>query len=622
MSVDNDTVDIRVLSQLPEPHSTLSFDNLPASTTVRALKHHVLQALPSRPQPEVQRLICRGRLLTRDGDTLLDILGRETIQSREPQSIHLVIRDTSQPSAPSPAPGTRATASADASNPPPVPPGIAQLIGRPPSVPAFGAPGAQPTVIIAGGAPPQGVAAPVPLPLGFGPAANLAGVQQMAMENHRRAHEAFVNWQRQQQQQQQQLQQQQQQQQSAGANTLAVSNAATPLDPTARLSTPSSTAPNLEQQYQGSATHTGVPSSALADNTQAPTANPTQNAQAPVTNAAPPTLPHQNQRWTFTFNASNMPVQQQAGFNPFMMPPPMMFGYPGMPFTVPTPPSVAPIIEGNPLENLDILQNQLEQLAVQVRRFVNDRLSSAASSEAQFRIRLHTLITTRNAQQEQINGIMAFGPRHNQRPLSPEDVAALQDRNDNFRRTVRGIVEVLDRLSEASRSQAAATAVPGVTIESSNARNTSSAAAVDQQAVSAYLLSGPTGPNAIVYTPSGTFASIPQAPGAVNNLTPSVSHASFQEAFRNLRYASRQATRAPSRNQNPGTEAQDNANAQPDVAQPQPQLQQQNDAGQQQLMLQQPFQPQGLQAAPNNNAPAAAADNGMDLGLAPFFRAL
>jgi len=466
------------------------------------------------------------------------------------------------------------------------------------------------------------VAAPVPLPLGFGPAANLAGVQQMAMENHRRAHEAFVNWQRQQQQQQQQLQQQQQQQQSAGANTLAVSNAATPLDPTARLSTPSSTAPNLEQQYQGSATHTGVPSSALADNTQAPTANPTQNAQAPVTNAAPPTLPHQNQRWTFTFNASNMPVQQQAGFNPFMMPPPMMFGYPGMPFTVPTPPSVAPIIEGNPLENLDILQNQLEQLAVQVRRFVNDRLSSAASSEAQFRIRLHTLITTRNAQQEQINGIMAFGPRHNQRPLSPEDVAALQDRNDNFRRTVRGIVEVLDRLSEASRSQAAATAVPGVTIESSNARNTSSAAAVDQQAVSAYLLSGPTGPNAIVYTPSGTFASIPQAPGAVNNLTPSVSHASFQEAFRNLRYASRQATRAPSRNQNPGTEAQDNANAQPDVAQPQPQLQQQNDAGQQQLMLQQPFQPQGLQAAPNNNAPAAAADNGMDLGLAPFFRAL
>ena len=73
MSVDNDTVDIRVLSQLPEPYSTLSFDNLPASTTVRALKHHVLQALPSRPQPEVQRLICRGRLLTRDGDTLLDI---------------------------------------------------------------------------------------------------------------------------------------------------------------------------------------------------------------------------------------------------------------------------------------------------------------------------------------------------------------------------------------------------------------------------------------------------------------------------------------------------------------------------------------------------------------------
>lgn len=632
MSVDNDTVDIRVLSQLPEPHSILSFDNLSARTTVIGLKHHILRALPSRPQPEVQRLICRGRLLTRDGDTLFDVLGRETIQSREPQSIHLVIRDTTQPSVPSPASGTHATLPANAANPPPVPPGIAQLIGRPPSVPAFGPPGAQPTIVIAGGAPPQGLAAPVPLPLGFGPTANLAGVQQMAVENHRRAHEAFVNWQRQQQHQQQQLQQAQQQQQqqgSAGANTLAVSGAGTPLDPTARVNTPSSTAPTLEQQQQGSATHATVPSSAPAANTQAPAANPTQTAQA-ITNAAPPALPHQNQRWTFTFNASNMPMQQQAGFNPFMMPQPMMFGYPGMPFNVPTPPSTAPIIEGSPIENLDILQGQLEQLASDLRSLVHDRismpnlstahLSNAASPEAQLRTRLHTLITTRNAQQEQINSIMAVGPRHNQRPLSPEEVAALQDRNDSFRRTVRSTVEGLDRLSEATRSQSAATAVPAAATESSNATSTSSTAAVDQQAVSVYLLSGLSGPNAIVYTPSGTFASIPQAPAATNNLTPSVSHASFQEAFRNLRYASRQATRAPSRNQNPTAEPQDNANAQPDVAQPQPQ--QQNDAGQQQLMLQQPFQPQGLPAVPNNHAPAAAADNGMDLGLAPFFRAL
>ncbi|KAK4191412.1 hypothetical protein QBC35DRAFT_470799 [Podospora australis] len=79
---------------------TLRFHDLPAATTVREVKHRIRDALPSRPNDDQMRLIHRGRLLSRDTDTLLDIFGRDIIQSTDRQTLHLALRDlVSQPSA-------------------------------------------------------------------------------------------------------------------------------------------------------------------------------------------------------------------------------------------------------------------------------------------------------------------------------------------------------------------------------------------------------------------------------------------------------------------------------------------------------------------------------------------
>lgn len=55
----------------------LNFPHLPATTTVNELKTKIRDALPSKP--ESQRLIYRGRLISRDTDTMLDVFGQETV---------------------------------------------------------------------------------------------------------------------------------------------------------------------------------------------------------------------------------------------------------------------------------------------------------------------------------------------------------------------------------------------------------------------------------------------------------------------------------------------------------------------------------------------------------------
>lgn len=92
---DNDaqTVIVRVLSQLPDPHSSISFLPLPASLTIAELKQKIRDVLPTKPLPENQRLIYRGRPLTRETDTLLSTFGQEVIRQNEVQSLHLVVRE-------------------------------------------------------------------------------------------------------------------------------------------------------------------------------------------------------------------------------------------------------------------------------------------------------------------------------------------------------------------------------------------------------------------------------------------------------------------------------------------------------------------------------------------------
>ncbi len=74
-------LDLNVLSPSTEVERSLLLPALPASTTVLQLKLKIRELIPSRPQPERQRLIYRGRVLTRDNDSLFVVFGRENVSS-------------------------------------------------------------------------------------------------------------------------------------------------------------------------------------------------------------------------------------------------------------------------------------------------------------------------------------------------------------------------------------------------------------------------------------------------------------------------------------------------------------------------------------------------------------
>jgi hypothetical protein len=78
-AVDEQTVNVQVLSPSVGVTRPLLFPSLAASTTVKQLKHKIRQTLPLRPADENQRLIHRGRAIVRESDTLLDIFGADAV---------------------------------------------------------------------------------------------------------------------------------------------------------------------------------------------------------------------------------------------------------------------------------------------------------------------------------------------------------------------------------------------------------------------------------------------------------------------------------------------------------------------------------------------------------------
>ncbi|KAF5018731.1 hypothetical protein F66182_9290 [Fusarium sp. NRRL 66182] len=126
-AVDEQTINLQVVSPSVGVNRPLLFPALAANTTVKQLKDRIRQSLPLRPADEQQRLIHRGRAITRESDTLLDIFGADALRTPDQQTIHLVIRDSqsSTPTiptmtapAPAPARGPSPTASAPPTNPP------------------------------------------------------------------------------------------------------------------------------------------------------------------------------------------------------------------------------------------------------------------------------------------------------------------------------------------------------------------------------------------------------------------------------------------------------------------------------------------------------------------------
>ncbi|PHH79811.1 hypothetical protein CDD82_2167 [Ophiocordyceps australis] len=89
-------VNLQVVSPSVGVTRPLLFPELPATTTIKQLKDRIRQTLPLQPADDNQRLIHRGRALLRDSDSLLDVLGSEALRTSERQTIHLVIRDTSE----------------------------------------------------------------------------------------------------------------------------------------------------------------------------------------------------------------------------------------------------------------------------------------------------------------------------------------------------------------------------------------------------------------------------------------------------------------------------------------------------------------------------------------------
>ena len=57
----------------------LTFADLPPDTTVQRLKQTIRESLDSKPADAVQRLIHRGRLLSRDGQSLLEVFGEDAV---------------------------------------------------------------------------------------------------------------------------------------------------------------------------------------------------------------------------------------------------------------------------------------------------------------------------------------------------------------------------------------------------------------------------------------------------------------------------------------------------------------------------------------------------------------
>lgn len=70
---------LHVLSPSADVPNKITFPDVPVSATVRELKSKICNAVDSRPSPERQRLIYRGKPIVRDTFTLKEIFTEETV---------------------------------------------------------------------------------------------------------------------------------------------------------------------------------------------------------------------------------------------------------------------------------------------------------------------------------------------------------------------------------------------------------------------------------------------------------------------------------------------------------------------------------------------------------------
>ncbi|KAL8907541.1 MAG: hypothetical protein Q9207_001350 [Kuettlingeria erythrocarpa] len=86
------TIVLNVLSpSTDEVPNKLTFTGIPITTTTRALKERIRNAVPTQPSLSRQRLIYQGKVLASEETSLEDIFGEDAIHKAEPLSLHLVL---------------------------------------------------------------------------------------------------------------------------------------------------------------------------------------------------------------------------------------------------------------------------------------------------------------------------------------------------------------------------------------------------------------------------------------------------------------------------------------------------------------------------------------------------
>ncbi|RKF80012.1 putative ubiquitin family protein [Golovinomyces cichoracearum] len=87
----NSTFPLQIVSPSVGIPQLLEFRELSVNLKVKDLKTLIRDSLVCRPSEKLQRLIHRGRMLTRETETMLEIFGEEVLSSSVVQVIHLVL---------------------------------------------------------------------------------------------------------------------------------------------------------------------------------------------------------------------------------------------------------------------------------------------------------------------------------------------------------------------------------------------------------------------------------------------------------------------------------------------------------------------------------------------------
>ena len=75
------TIVLHVLSPSVEVPNKITFPALPIAMTIGELKHEICDKVVSKPRPERQRLIYRGKALVQENLTLREVFTQETVRS-------------------------------------------------------------------------------------------------------------------------------------------------------------------------------------------------------------------------------------------------------------------------------------------------------------------------------------------------------------------------------------------------------------------------------------------------------------------------------------------------------------------------------------------------------------